>query len=798
MSYQYDNLMIVESPTKASTIAGFLRDAPGRWLVKATRGHIQNLPNDRHGIEHANGQFRGEWVYTKGKKELARELVGDAKNALEAIYIATDGDYEGERIASDLFNVAGIGKLGKPCYRIVFRQITKDHILEVLQNTTEGLIDGNSVDAQKARRMIYREVGFPISQILLKDFKRNREKELPEGTGNVIAPALRLIVEAERKIDVYVEMDFEKVYADYIFDGVHIRLVMQAKFQSEHSVELSEILHTVRNSPHIVKEYDEKDSEKSPPKPLTTSGLQRGAWYLFGIEEEGTMRLAQKLFEGLELYGKRTGLITYMRTDSHHIAKEASEEAIQIVEQLFGEEYTLYGIRDYSQGKSEDESQEEHPHEAIRPTQFSQEYWPDNIKEQLLQHEDGESLLKIYRFIYNSFLCVQMPNAQYDRSRIEVSAGGNLLLGQANQQLFDGWEIIGHEIRANYKDQRGHEKEVILPPVEEGIEVGYIDVSTMSLSSRSPERYGRGRFITTLENKGIGKPSTLATVIKSLMKKKYIKELNDGNSKKHKTLKPTDLGRKVYAWHELHVPWLIDLETAKKLEEFLVKVEKGEMPYNELIGIFHESVEELKRSMGYDLDGPTEGQISLAKKIAKQKGQMLDNNFLASAKIVSLYIKENIDALETICTCSVCGKGELYDGEVKLACNNPKCDFEIWKNRMDGFFEAFKVEMQQKDCGDVVKIIMENGDVLINNMTGKKGHPFSAEVDIAYDKKYKNYSLHIKKFVKDDMFKSVESSAPEVPLRRDTIDAPVDENKIMAEVPRAVEPTKQAGGFEWN
>lgn len=756
-------LIVVESPSKAKTIAEMLlQSQQGVFSVIATKGHLNNLPEKQHGVVRTQEGYEADWVVIDGKQKIIAQIAEEAKRS-EGVYVATDGDIEGERIASDVVKLCRLDSIGVPVHRVVFHEITKSHILSVLHGEP-GSVDDELVRAQAARRIIYREVGYPCSAILTEDMKRQRViertdengKQIHLGTGNNIAPALAILCDNEQKIRDYTESKIGRIYCDYIIDGVSVRAYLRTKFGEEHVQQMRETVSAIRSArTHVVKVFKEKlDSERSPMKPLTTATLQRGAFYLYGFDEKKTMRLAQRLFEGVRLFGQRIGLITYMRTDSHRISDEAAEAAIQIVQELFGEDYTLFAKRSYSKTN-------EGAHECIRPSQFGRLFWPDNVRSEFEKlGEEGEELYTLYRFIYQRFLITQMKNARYDRSRMLISAGSNELEVQGNVQLYSGWMSISREIVANYHEASDEivDREVHCPYAEEGEEIIPIDVDVMFRSTKQPPRYGRGRFLTTLSNHGIGKPSTIATIIPALEKYGYVVESD-------KMLVPTQLGMTVNDWHKEHCEWLCDLESAKLLEENLDKVAAGELGETALIDIFHDDVEALKGKMGYNPDGPTPAQVELAKRIASAKGQILDDDFYLSRPKVSRYIEANREALESLTRCPYCDKGEVYESPQTYRCTQKGC-FTFFKKGGMRFFDNFKNPKSEAELTATVKQILQEGSAVVDGLVSKKGKRFAAKLSFKHNSEYHRYEFEMD-YLGDERFarlhkESCNAAEPEI------------------------------------
>lgn len=729
------DLVIVESPTKASTIAGFLgRD----FTVISTKGHVKNLPSNEYGILKTNGIFGGDWRIIEDKSKLLKDLKELAKTA-KNIYVATDDDREGERIAWDVVEYLKITNY----FRITFHSITPDDIKKAISNGIK--VDPYLVEAQMARRMIDRILGYPISEMLRNYFEKNKLalKEVIKnlGIGRVSAAALGLIVQNEEKIEKFEPKKYTKVRVDYFMDNIQFSAKSDILFSEEQSEELKFFVASLKDTkknPHIVEVYKRSTRDVAPPPPLTTSWLLRGCSSLYGFLPEDTMKIAQTLYEGVEIDGEKIGLITYMRTDSYNISSSALYKMMDIVNATFGEKYLFSTKRIYD--KKVNESAQE-AHEAIRPAFFDEKYKPKNIQRFL-----SEEQLKVYRFIYYRTVAIQMKASIYDNSRFMVNIGGNKLGQIANDLVFDGWEKIG----SLWKGEFGEDGERITLPSSfyPGQEIKPLNVATYPYEERRPPRYGVGPFITTLESHQIARPSTVATVSKHLADKGYINIISSIQY-------PTDLGRKVYNFLKEYAPWLIDIEHAKKFEADLDLIAKGEMSANELIQEYEALKNEMAKELQYTFStdkAPEAWAIKKAQNIANSRGETLPDDILGNNIKTMEYLKKYGEKQEKIGTCPKCKQAAVMEGEKHFYCKNNDCKFVVWKSSFASFFKNFEKYVLEEEYADYMKIILKNKKVFIHNLQnkkkadandGKKLEPFSAFVLLKYNDQYKNWGLSL-------------------------------------------------------
>ena len=505
-----DKLIIVESPAKAGTIKKFLG---GSTKVIASMGHIRDLPKSKLGVDIDNN-FEPEYINIRGKGDLIKSLKAEAKKAKQ-VYLATDPDREGEAIAWHLANILGIDQASK-C-RVTFNEITKNAVKEAIKNPRT--IDIHLIDAQQARRVLDRIVGYKISPILWAKVRRGLS------AGRVQSVAVKLIVDREEEIEKFIPEEYWNVYVDLKKN----KEVFKAKLVSHNDKKIElhtkedvdTILKEIDEAKYIVKEVKKTERKRNPAPPFTTSTMQQEASRKLGFTLKKTMSVAQGLYEGVSIDGKGTiGLITYMRTDSTRISDVARAAAKQQVESTYGKEF--YENRYY---KTKADSQD--AHEAIRPTYI--DLTPENIKESLTKDQ-----YKLYNLIYNRFLASQMSAAVYDTVSVKIDANKYTFKASGQSLKFKGFMALYVES----KDTEENEEENNIPELKDNEEVEKISIENIQSFTQPPARYTEASLVKTLEEKGIGRPSTYSPTITTILERRYIE-------KEQKQLVPTELGKVV-------------------------------------------------------------------------------------------------------------------------------------------------------------------------------------------------------------------------------------------------------------
>ena len=562
-----DKLIIVESPAKANTIKKFLG---GNTKVVASMGHIRDLPKSKLGVDEKT--FEPQYINIRGKGDLIKSLKKDAKNA-KKIYLATDPDREGEAIAWHLAYILGINP-DEIC-RVTFNEITKEAVKNAIKEPRK--IDMDLTDAQQARRVLDRIVGYKISPVLWKKVQKGLS------AGRVQSVAVRLIVEREEEIENFVPEEYWNIYAH--LKDQKSRKTFQAKFYGKdnkkvdiHSEkEVNEILEKIENAKYIVEEVKKGEKKRTPAPPFTTSTMQQEASRKLGFAIKKTMSVAQGLYEGVKIPEKGTvGLITYMRTDSTRISEEARKWAKEYIENEYGKEY--YENRYY---RTKSEAQD--AHEAIRPTYV--ELSPEKIKSSLTTDQ-----YKLYRLIYNRFIASQMAAAVYDTIAVKILAEGYNFRANGQSIKFKGFMTLYVET-ADFEEKEEFEK---IPPLVEGQELKKEKLETKQSFTEPPPRYTEASLVKTLEEKGIGRPSTYSPTITTILARRYIEKIQ-------KQLHPTELGRIVNKLLVENFPAVINVEFTAEMEEQFDKIAEGKEEWKKVIkdfyGPFEQVVEKVEKEL---------------------------------------------------------------------------------------------------------------------------------------------------------------------------------------------------------
>ena len=563
-----DKLIIVESPAKANTIKKFLG---GSTKVVASMGHIRDLPKSKLGVNIEN-DFEPEYINIRGKGDLIKSLKNEAKKA-KKIYIATDPDREGEAIAWHLAYILNQEK--EKITRVTFNEITKSAVKKAIKEPRN--IDLNLVDAQQARRVLDRIVGYKISPILWKKVKRGLS------AGRVQSVAVKLIVDREEEIEKFIPEEYWNIYAD--LKEKETKKGFQAKFYGEngkkqeiHSEdEVQKILKTIEKAKYIVDDIKKSEKKRNPAPPFTTSTMQQEASRKLGFTLKKTMTIAQGLYEGVKIPEKGTvGLITYMRTDSTRISEEARAIAKEQITKDYGDEY--YENRYY---KAKKDSQD--AHEAIRPTYI--DINPEEIKDALSKDQ-----YKLYKLIYNRFMASQMSAAIYDTMSVTIDANGYTFKANGQTLKFKGFMTLYVE----GTDSKEEEKEGMLPDIKEKEELKLVKIDPKQSFTEPPPRYTEASLVKTLEEKGIGRPSTYSPTITTILDRRYIE-------KEQKQLAPTELGKIVNKILIENFTDVINVEFTAEIESEFDEIAEGKEPWKNMIrefyGPFEKELEKVEKEL---------------------------------------------------------------------------------------------------------------------------------------------------------------------------------------------------------
>lgn len=566
-----DKLIIVESPAKANTIKKFLG---GNTKVVASMGHIRDLPKSKLAIDTEH-DFEPEYINIRGKASLINSLKKDAKNSKQ-VYLATDPDREGEAIAWHLAYILGIPQ--DSICRITFNEITKEAVKEAVKKPRK--IDLNLTDAQQARRVLDRIVGYKISPVLWKKVKRGLS------AGRVQSVAVKLICDREEEIEHFVPEEYWNITA--ILSDTKTKKSFESKFlgKNKEKIELhskeevDKILQDLEKAKFIVEDVTTGEKKRNPAPPFTTSTMQQEASRKLGFAIRKTMSVAQGLYEGVKIPERgTTGLITYMRTDSTRISDEARSMAKEVIEKNFGEQY--YENRFY---KVKNDSQD--AHEAIRPS------YPDLSPEQIKEYLTPDQY-KLYRLIYNRFIASQMTSAVYDTITIDINANEYNFRTTGQSIKFRGFMTLYVE---DTDDEKESEELGIanIPYLNKKDEVKKEEIQTKQSFSEPPPRYTEASLVKTLEEKGIGRPSTYAPTITTILARNYIEKVQ-------KTIFPTELGKIVNKLLVENFEGVINVEFTAEMEKQFDSIAEGNKNWRETIrefyGPFETVVEKVEKEL---------------------------------------------------------------------------------------------------------------------------------------------------------------------------------------------------------
>ncbi|MFB7302135.1 type I DNA topoisomerase [Heyndrickxia sporothermodurans] len=547
-------LVIVESPAKAKTIERYLGK---KYKVKASMGHIRDLPRSQMGVDTEHN-FEPKYITIRGKGPILRELKTAAKKA-KKVYLAADPDREGEAIAWHLAHSLDVD-IHSNC-RVVFNEITKDAIKESFKHPRP--INTDLVDAQQARRILDRLVGYNISPLLWKKVKKGLS------AGRVQSVAVRLIIDRENEIKNFTPEEYWTIVADFkkgkeTFQGsFYGKNGKKVELKSEE--EVKSILSQIKGKDFEITSVSKKERKRNPAPPFTTSSLQQEAARKLNFRAKKTMMLAQQLYEGIDLGKEGTvGLITYMRTDSTRISEVAQEEAANFIQQQYGKEY----IRG-EQRKEKKSSNTQDAHEAIRPTSTMRE--PSSLKAFLSRDQ-----LRLYKLIWERFVASQMAQAVMDTMSVDLNNGEIVFRANGSKLKFPGFM----KVYVEGTDDQSEEKDKFLPQMETGDIVKSDVVDPKQHFTQPPPRYTEARLVKTLEELGIGRPSTYAPTLDTIQKRGYV-------ALENKRFIPTELGEIVLELIMEFFPEILDVEFTAKMEHNLDEIEEGKIEWVKIIDDFY-------------------------------------------------------------------------------------------------------------------------------------------------------------------------------------------------------------------
>ena len=650
-----DKLIIVESPAKANTIKKFLG---GNTKVIASMGHIRDLPKSKLGID-VEHNFEPEYINIRGKGDLIKELKKDAKSS-KKVYLATDPDREGEAIAWHLSKILDVDD--SKVTRVTFNEITKTAVQKAIKEPRD--IDINLVDAQQARRVLDRIVGYKISPVLWKKVRRGLS------AGRVQSVAVKLIVDREEEIEKFIPEEYWNIYVKLLDEKSKKTFVAKfygkdGKKQEVHNKEqVDKILSGIENAKYIVEDVKKGEKKRNPAPPFTTSTMQQEASRKLGFTLKKTMSVAQGLYEGVKIPEKGTvGLITYMRTDSTRISEEARAAAKKNIVEEYGENY--YENRYYKTNKEAQDA-----HEGIRPTYADLE--PDKIKESLTNDQ-----YKLYKLIYNRFMASQMTAAVYDTMSVTIDANNYTFKANGQNLKFKGFMTLYVE----GTDEKQEEEVGIIPELEVKQEVKKQKIEPKQSFTEPPARYTEASLVKALEEKGIGRPSTYSPTITTILERRYIEKVQ-------KQLMPTELGKVVNKLLVENFSDVVNVEFTANIENQFDNIAEGKENWRKMISDFYGPFEENLEKVEKELE-----HVEMVEEVSDVKcekcGRMMVYKYGKFGKFLACpgypECKNTKAIVETIdVPCPKCG-GTVQVRRAKnkkkyyICENNPKsCDYISW------------------------------------------------------------------------------------------------------------------------
>ena len=665
-----DKLIIVESPAKANTIKKFLG---GSTKVVASMGHIRDLPKSKLGID-VEHDFEPEYINIRGKGDLIKSLKKDAETA-KTVYLATDPDREGEAIAWHLANILDVDS--KKITRVTFNEITKNAVQKAIKEPRN--IDINLVDAQQARRVLDRIVGYKISPVLWKKVKRGLS------AGRVQSVAVKLIVDREEEIEKFIPEEYWNIYADLLDEKskkdfvAHFTGKQGKKIELHSKEDVDNILSDLKNAKYIVTDVKKGEKKRTPAPPFTTSTMQQEASRKINFTLKKTMSVAQGLYEGVKLPQGLTGLITYMRTDSTRISDEARKVAKEVINKNYGEKY--YENRFYRTSKDAQDA-----HEAIRPAHI--ELAPDDIKEYLTTDQ-----YKLYKLIYNRFLASQMSAAVYDTMNVTINANNYDFKASGQNLKFKGFMVLYVE----GTDSKEQEEQEMLPELQLNQEVKLNKIDPKQSFTEPPSRYTEASLVKALEEKGIGRPSTYSPTISTILDRYYIR-------KEQKQLVPTDLGKVVNKLLVENFADIVNEEFTANIETDFDKIADGKEEWKRVIRDFYKPFIKEVETVEKELEH-VEIQDEVSDVVCEKCGRLMVYKYGRFGKFLACpgfpECKNAKPIIETIdVPCPVCGGTVIVKkskrGKKFFVCeNNPeKCNYISWNKPKPG--EKWSPEENEK------------------------------------------------------------------------------------------------------
>ena len=649
-------LVIVESPAKVKTIKKFLGSS---YTVMASNGHVRDLPKSQLGID-VEHDFEPKYITIRGKGEILAALRKEVKKA-DKVYLATDPDREGEAISWHLCKALKLED--KKTYRISFNEITKNAVKASIKNARE--IDMDLVDAQQARRALDRIVGYEISPLLWAKVKRGLS------AGRVQSVALRIIADREDEINAFIPEEYWTL--DAILNVKGEKKPLRAKFYGTekekmtiHSrEELDKILKDLEGADYSVEEVKKGERFKKAPVPFTTSTMQQEASKVLNFATQKTMRIAQQLYEGIDIKGNGTvGLITYLRTDSTRVSEEAESSVRDFIGKSYGEQFVATGT-----AKQADNRKIQDAHEAIRPTDVTRT--PAAMKDSLTRDQ-----FRLYQLIWKRFVASRMQPAKYETTSVKIDAGDYRFTVAASKIVFEGFRTVYTE-----SDEEKEESNVLLKGLDENSVLTKKEFDTKQHFTQPPAHYTEAALVKTLEELGIGRPSTYAPTISTIIARRYV-------AKENKNLYLTELGEVVNNIMKQSFPAIVDVNFTANMEGLLDKVAEGKVEWKSVIENFYPDLDQAVKTAEKELE-TVKIEDEVTDVICEECGRNMVIKYGPHGKFLACpgfpECRNTKPYLEKIgVKCPKCGKDivirKTKKGRRYYGCeDNPECDFMSWQ-----------------------------------------------------------------------------------------------------------------------
>ncbi len=665
-------LVIVESPAKVKTIKKFLGS---NYEVLASNGHVRDLPKSQLGVDVEN-DYEPKYITIRGKGDVLSALRKEVKKA-EKIYLATDPDREGEAISWHLYEALKLG--GKKVYRITFNEITKNAVKESLKNARE--IDMNLVDAQQTRRILDRMVGYRISPVLWAKVKSGLS------AGRVQSVALRIICDREEEIDAFIPEEYWSLNASFGLQGEKKPLVASFYGKGDKKLDLGSksdveaVQKALANAEYVVDDVKTGERSKKAPLPFTTSTLQQEASKVLGFATQKTMRIAQQLYEGIDIKGNGTvGVITYLRTDSTRVSDEAKTAAASYISATYGEKYVQK-----EDNKKKDEKRIQDAHEAIRPTDIAMT--PDKLKDSLSRDQ-----LRLYKLIWQRFAASQMAPALFETVSVRIKGGEYSFRVSASKVAFDGYRSVYMQD----EDEKA-ENNSLLNSITKDTKLTFEGFEEQQHFTQPPAHFTEAALVRALEELGIGRPSTYAPTITTIIARRYV-------IKENKNLYASEIGQVVNNMMKEAFPSIVDVNFTAYMEALLDKVEEGTVQWKTVVSNFYPDLDEAVKQAEKDL-----GEVKIADEVSDEVCELCGRNMVIKYGPHGKFLacpgfpecRNTKTFLEKIgVTCPKCGgevvvrktkKGRTYYGCEKM----PECDFMVWQR---------PTNEKCPDCGEVLLV----------------------------------------------------------------------------------------------